>query len=229
MSAEPPRENAQSSTSDPASTMARSAMMVVAGAALALVLAYAAGFRRESPVAEVEVQATRPALTAIRDLARLETVSFHLERVVDVRERQSTLFGLVDAQDAILLVAAADVRAGVDLSRLRDEDIEVDMATGHATLVLPAPEIFDSRLDNERTYVHTRETDTLARRSERLETTARRRAEEHLAEAAEESGILDRARENAESTLRALVQSLGYAEVEIRWQDGRGDVAPRHR
>jgi len=43
---------------------------------------------------------------AVRDLARLESVAYHVERVIDVRDKQSLLFGLLKTEDAILLVAS---------------------------------------------------------------------------------------------------------------------------
>ncbi len=184
-------------------------------------------YRLLSPPAPLpEVTATTETLrsgaatvTAIRDLARLQTVSFHMERVVDLQQSQRAIFGLVEARDAILLVAAADVSAGVDLTRLRDGDVTVDLETRRATVVLPAPEIFDARLDNARTYVHTRDTDALARRSETLETHARREAETDLERAAIDAGILERARENARTSILTLVRALGYDEVEVRFAD----------
>src|SRR5262245_35280205 len=59
------------------------------------------------------VKPTSSVLAKIQDMKRLESVVFHMERVIDLSEKQSQLFGLVQSEDAILLVAAADVRAGV--------------------------------------------------------------------------------------------------------------------
>jgi hypothetical protein len=72
-----------------------------------------------------------------------------------------------------------------------------------------------SRLDNERTYVHTRKTDTLAQRKEALETRARVEAERSIEEAAKKSGILERAGKNATRTVESLVRSLGYTDVTV--------------
>ncbi len=90
---------------------------------------------------------------------------------------------------------------------------------------MPAPEIFYAALDNERTYVHTRSTDTFARRNDQLETRARREAERTLRTSAIEGGILDRARNNAQTAVRTLVRSLGYDHVTIVFQDGESAVS----
>ena len=165
------------------------------------------------PQEVLEVRPTPSVVTAVRDLARLETTSFHVERVIDMTSRQRRVFGLVAAQDSILLVAAADVVAGVDLSGIREEDVVVEGE--HVTITVPQVEIFSSALDNERTYVHRRDTDVLARRSVDLETRARREAERTLREAAVEAGIHDRARTGAERAIGALVRSIGYEDVEV--------------
>jgi hypothetical protein len=161
----------------------------------------------------------RAGTVAVRDLARLESAQYHVERVIELRDRQSRFFGLVTAEDAILLVAVGEVTAGVDLSLLREADVAVDRAGGMARLTLPAPQVLSVRLDNGRTWTYSRTTDLLAQRHEDLETRARQEAERTLEQSALEGGILDRAREQAARTIESLVHSLGYAEVTIAWRE----------
>ena len=166
----------------------------------------------------VTVRETPDVLRAVQDLARLETVSFHMERVVDLRETQSHAWGLVEAQDAILLVAVGEVVAGIDLAGLRPGDLVHDLAASRVTLTLPHATVFSARLDGEHTYVYRRDTDVLARRQERLETLARQEAERSIGAAAREAGILARAEQNAERTVRGLVRAMGVREVVIAWR-----------
>jgi len=173
----------------------------------------------EPPPVTRTVAPTQDMVVAIQDLARLESVQFHMERVVDLRERQRRLFGLVEAEDAILLVAAGDVRAGVDLGELAADAVTITPDGSRAQVVLPLPQILSARLDEGRTYVHTRQTETLARRSETLETRARQEAERTIEASAVEAGILDRARENARRTVTALVRSLGVPDVDVVYAD----------
>lgn len=170
-----------------------------------------------APSELVEVRPTPSVIVAIRDLARLESASYHMERIIDLTSRQRRLFGFVEAEDTILLVAAADVVAGVDLSELSGESVVID--DDHVVITLPAAVVFSARLDNERTYVRLRQTDLLARRSEDLETRARREAERTLRDAAIEAGILPRAERNARRTVESLVRSLGLEDVEVRFAD----------
>ena len=166
------------------------------------------------------VRPTPDLLTAVKDLARLESASFHMERVIDLSDKQSKLFGLVTTEDAILLVAVAEISAGVDLQKMTAKDVVVDATTRKVTITLPAPEVLHAALDNDKTYVHTRKTGTLAERKENLESRARVEAERTLVESARQAGLLSRASDNARRTVEALVRSLGYPDVEVSVRSG---------
>ncbi|MFT5353423.1 MAG: hypothetical protein ACI9KE_000621 [Polyangiales bacterium] len=191
---------------------------LVAGGVLVGALAYRMLAPPPEPI-ETIIRETPDVVRAVQDLARLESARMHMERVVDLRDRGSSLFGLVETEDAILLVAAADVSAGVDLTRMQDGDVVIEPDIQRATIVLPPPEIFEARLDNEHTYVHTRETSALAEPSSQLETRARQEAERTLRTSALDAGLLERARQNAKSTIEVLVRSLGFDEVRVRFSD----------
>ncbi|MBI3202796.1 MAG: DUF4230 domain-containing protein [Myxococcales bacterium] len=161
------------------------------------------------------IRATPNVVTAIRDLSRLESAEYHLERVLDVKDQQSRAFGLIEAEDALLLVAAGDVVAGVDLSKLNERDVRVDHQARSVRVSLPPPTLFSARLDGDRTYVHSRKTDLLAAHNTRLEGDARARAEKELSAAALEAGILDKASKNARRTVEDLLRALGFTTVEV--------------
>jgi hypothetical protein len=169
---------------------------------------------KPAPASSVTVIRPSPSvITAIRDLSRLEGAEYHVERVIDLTEKQSRMFGLLETKDAILLVAAGDVTAGVDLAEMRDEDVVVQGKS--VKITLPKAKVLSQRLDNERTYVHTRKTDVLAERKESLETRARQEAEKSVTQAALEAGILSRASKNAVRTVESLVKSLGFEQVTV--------------
>jgi hypothetical protein len=157
------------------------------------------------------VRRTADVVTAVRDLARLEAAEYHLERVIDLHDQQSRLYGLVEGEDAVLLVAAGDVVAGVDLAKVKAADVTPGKTPGTLLVRLPAPEIFHARLDEAHTYVHSRQTDMFAERNEALEGRARQLA------VARNSGILDRARVQTERLLRSMLRQFGAREVTIVW------------
>lgn len=161
-------------------------------------------------------RASSPAvISEVRELSRLEGVAYHVERVVELKDEQRHMFGLVAADDAILLVASGDVIAGVDLGKLQPSDIVVADEGRSVTLHLPRAEVFSARLDNARTYVHSRRTDLLAERHESLETRARQAAEDTLRAAAEDAGMLKRAEDSVARTVSSLVRSLGFQNVRV--------------
>src|SRR4051812_45304025 len=129
--------------------MRKATWLAVIAACLALgvgALVYSILDRGTSSASRTVVRPTGTILMSVRDLARLETNELHMEKVVDLTEKQSRFFGLFDTTDAILLVAAGDVTIGIDLSKLGDGDFSVDRGTGAARLVLPPPEILSVRL-----------------------------------------------------------------------------------
>lgn len=165
-------------------------------------------------------QERTPAVIAqVRELSRLEGVSYHVERVVDLEDEQRLLFGMVPAADAILLVASGDVVAGVDLGQLQPSDVTLGADGRSVTLRLPRAEVFSARLDNARTYVHSRKTDLLAQRRESLETQARQAAEQTLRAAAEDAGILKRAEDSVARTVSSLVRALGFENVRVDFRE----------
>lgn len=145
----------------------------------------------------------------VRSLARLETIQYSVEKVITAETGQGT-FGFLFG-DRLLFVAHGIVIAGVDLEKLRPEDLRLE--NGVLYIIMPEPEIFIATLDNEKSYVYDRNTGVLNRGDINLETTARRAAEQEIANAAREDGILDLAGQNAERYLESLFLSLGYNDV----------------
>jgi hypothetical protein len=192
---------------------------VAAAGAMAMFALHRAGEAAEPESAVGEVRGTESVVMVMRDLARLESAEFHMQRVIDLRDKQSRFFGLIEAEDAILLVAAADVVAGVDLSEMGDGDVTVDEVRKEVTVILPPPKVLGTRIVAEQTFVHARTTDMLAARNETLEARARKVAEDKLRDAAIEAGLLDRARRNAGETVRTLLGALGFRAVTVRWAD----------
>jgi hypothetical protein len=192
-------------------------MLGLGAAVMCGLLGFGLGGRGDG--SRASIRATPGVVTAMRDMAKLDATSFHIEKVVEARDDQSRLWGLLQTKDALLLVAVGDVIAGVDLGKLRDDDVRVYPSTHAVQVRLPAPEVTSSSLDERATHVVFRTTDLLADRNEQLEGDARRRAEEQMRAAAIDAGILERARASADRTLRALLRSLGYEQVDLVWAD----------
>lgn len=205
----------------------RSGFLPLLAAGSLLLLACAIGVHwgrstapQESPTVQTILRPSPSVIVAMRELSRLEGAVFHIERVVDLKEKQSRFFELFQAQDAILLVAAGDVVAGVDLAEVAEGDIRVDLRKNAVVVRLPAARVLSRRLDNERTYVHTRTTDVLAKKQENLETRARQEAEASLEQAALQGGILGQAEKSVAHTVEVLLKSLGFVDVSVSFNKG---------
>jgi hypothetical protein len=186
------------------------AIALLAGAGVMLLRAI-----KPVPAQKIEIQAAPDVVLAMRDLSKHESESYHMEKVVQISDKQEAAFGLLEAEDALLLVAVGDVIAGIDFGKLESNAIKSDWTKRSVSIVLPAPEIFSSKLDSAQTKVFSRKTDALAKRDESLESKARLYAEQSMQKAAVDAGVLDRARTHAEKTVRATLGALGFQQIDI--------------
>lgn len=150
-------------------------------------------------------------VTQVRELHRLETASM---RVLHVGRVTQTYKMVPDALagDEITFLAAGDVIAGVDLARLRQQDVWRS-PDGTINLRLPPPQILVSRVDNKESRVIARKTGVLRRADVDLETRARQHAEENIRAEALRKGILPLARDNGEKKLAEFLRVLGIEKV----------------
>ena len=146
----------------------------------------------------------------VKELARLETASMTLEKVIRAEREQELLWGAFG--ETMIFVAYGEVIAGVDLAKMEEDDLQVvDPET--VMVHLPDAEIFTVDLDNERSYVADRDRGLLALADPQLETLVRQTADRELEAAARESDILEQADENAELYMRGFLQELGFENV----------------
>jgi hypothetical protein len=145
-------------------------------------------------------------INEIRALARLETIQYSVEKVITGQTGGGTfetLFG-----DKILFVGHGTVIAGIDMDKLRPEDMRYE--NGVLSVRLPPAEIFIATLNNEKSYVYDRDTGLLTKPDPNLETLVRQRAEEEILKGALEDGILEQAQINAEAYLLRFFNALGF-------------------
>jgi len=157
----------------------------------------------------------------VRSLARLETIQYTMEKVITAETNQNELGFLFG--DKLIFVGHGRVIAGVDLARLRPEDMRVQ---GNVLYVrLPPAEVFTVTLDNDKSYVYNRDTGILTKGDTNLETNARAAAEKEILRSAMEDGIQAQAQQNAESYLSRMFRGLGYPDVVFVNDQGNNPVA----
>jgi hypothetical protein len=183
--------------------------LVVAAAGLLLVLAVALWLGRWH-LPGYSDPAT--VVTQVRRLNELATVKYTIQKVVGIREPKYPV-----GEESILLVVQASVTAGVDLDQLRPEDVEV-RRNGSVRLKLPPARIFSVAIDEKETKVWDRQktwwTPWLPF-SKELEQRARLEGMDAARSTAMEMGILRQAQQNAEASVRGLLQLGGAGNVEV--------------
>ena len=149
----------------------------------------------------------------IRQLSRLETVEYSLDKIVEGGKANPYLPDFL-AADKLLLIAHGEVVAGIDLAQLKDGDVQV---SGESVRVrLPAAQILSTRIDNTRTRVYSRSTGFLVPTDPNLESQTRQYAEHEIGQAALDDGILLKASQNARANVTALLYGLGFRSVDVQ-------------
>ncbi len=151
---------------------------------------------------------TATLLTQVQGLAQLVTVKYVMEKVVVLEDVK--FYG----ESRVLLVAHGVVKAGVDLSKLKPEDLE---AHGKKIVVrVPLASITDAYLDDQKTQVLEHSTGLLRLFDKDLQQSARVQGMDEIRRAARNSGILDDANDRAARQLTQLFRQLGFEDVEFK-------------
>lgn len=148
----------------------------------------------------------------IQKLQRLETVVYTMDKIV-TGEKESVILPNFLAGDRLLLLVHGEVIAGIDFQTLKPSDVQVN---GKKVRVrVPQPQVLVTKLDSAKTRVYSRQTGLLVATDPNLESQVREEAERDLRRSALADGILQKAQENARSTITSLVQSMGFEEVQF--------------
>ncbi|PZS02810.1 MAG: hypothetical protein DLM69_03610 [Candidatus Chloroheliales bacterium] len=154
----------------------------------------------------------------MKALNRIETADFTIEKVIAAYQHSDFLDGLYGGK--VLFIAHADVVAGVDMSKMTESDITVTVSTSNtlqATVKLPPAEIFNTTLDEKKSYVYSAETNSIfGSLDPKIFDVVRSAAQDEITKAAQEQGILDQANKNARVNIELLLRRLGYTNVTFK-------------
>ncbi|MCJ7740242.1 DUF4230 domain-containing protein [Candidatus Microgenomates bacterium] len=153
----------------------------------------------------------------MRNLQRLETASFTIEKIIDGGTPEENVFQQFLFGDRILLIAHGQVIAGFDLSQISEKDIEV--SGSNLKITLPKPQILITSLDNTQTRVYDRQRGILISGNKDLESEARLAAETSIKDAACKGDILKQAQDNGRKQLTAILTALGFSTITIEIPD----------
>jgi hypothetical protein len=173
-----------------------------------------------NPFAEETTDRSQPVmLQSIQDLSRFTAASGNFEVVIDVeRDRRFVpdfLFG-----ERILFVAAGSVDAYVEFGGLAEDALVVDEERNTVQVTLPAPQLERPNLDPDRSYVFAEDRGVVNRvqdffDNDNDEQQVMQLAERRIAEAANVSGLLERAEENTGKMIEGMLRALGFETVTV--------------
>ena len=167
-----------------------------------------------SPNSPARFYNTVAILQQVKTLSELVTVQYVIEKVEGIQVPSENLVGqLVGSENRLLLLAHGTVKAGIDLGKLKSEDLVVNEKT--IFINLPPAQITDAYLDERLTQVIDRQTGLFAPSDKNLEQTVRKNAVDDIRRAAREGGILKAADERAQTQLRNLLLQLGFEKVQF--------------
>lgn len=154
-------------------------------------------------------------LQQVQTLSDLVTVKYVVQKVEVWEDPPTGLIGpLVQGDNRILLLAQGVVKAGVELEKLKPEDLKVQGKT--IWINLPHARITDAYLDDNETKVIERTTGFLRKFDKDLEQNVRRTAVQDIRSSAGRGGILRDADERARTQLAGFFRLMGFERVEFQ-------------
>lgn len=158
---------------------------------------------------------TAVLLKQVQSLSELVTVKYVMEKTEVWNDPpQNLLAQFFSGDNHILLIAHGVVKAGVDLSQLKPEDLQVKDRT--VLIKLPPARITDCYLDDSQTKVVERKTGFLRSFDKDLEQNIRSVAIEDIRNAAGRGGIREEADKRARTVLTNLLTQVGFEKVEFQ-------------
>ncbi|MFV2101874.1 DUF4230 domain-containing protein [Micromonospora sp. LOL_024] len=207
---------------------ARALLWVLGAAALVVVVllgVQTTGILPEfrNPFTKEQTDRSQPALLeSMQDLSRYVAAEGNFQVVVDLEnDRRHVPDWLLNQRT--LFVGAGSVEAYVDFGTLAEGAI-VQSADGRSVEIrLPAPQLAETNLDLDKSYVFAEERGLLNRVGELINGDPNRQqevyrlAEDRITAAARDSGLAARAEENTRKMLEGLLRSLGFEQVTVTY------------
>ncbi|GLW93444.1 DUF4230 domain-containing protein [Actinokineospora globicatena] len=165
------------------------------------------------------VDRSQPAvLQAVRDLSEYHAAAGDYQVVVDI-EKDVRYVPAEIAGSRTLFVAAGSVDAFVDFRNLADNALTVDQQAKTVQVRLPKAQLGKPNLDNQRSYLFRQDKGLFDQLSALVSAPQDQRefyvaAEQRISEAAQKSGLTQRAEKNTLAMLTGMFTALGYRVVQ---------------
>lgn len=150
-------------------------------------------------------------VSKIVNMGKLELVKYAMKDVVEKKELHMLL-----PDSRVLFVAVGEVTACIDLTRIRKEDII--QSKDSVTVTLPQPEICYVKLDHQKSRVYDVSGVWFADKSKQMVEDVYKIAEKKMLSSANELNILGKARENAGTIFKPLLESISGKKVALSFK-----------
>lgn len=161
----------------------------------------------------------------IRNATDLTTAIYAAETIVPASQSRE-LGRLKLGETKLLYIAKGEVRAGVDLSQITTDNLDIESGTIH--LLLPAPRIIDRKIDVDQSSIYdVRQGWFGPRGTEHLHILAEQRALQKIVVAACEHGLLEDAGEQAKAVVVQLLSKAGYDQVQVETRHSDANACPQ--
>ncbi|MEM9540568.1 MAG: DUF4230 domain-containing protein [Cyanobacteria bacterium P01_E01_bin.42] len=170
-------------------------------------------FRLE--IGEPQVDISTIIVEKVRSASELTTAIYTTETVVPTHQDRE-IAGVFQFRTKLLYIARGEVEAGIDLSQLTTDNIEVTDNIIH--LQLPAPQILDAKVDVARSRIYDYDRGFLNLGPDaagELQTLAQRTTLKNIVASACEGGLLDEANDRAVVAITQLLNLAGHGEVKV--------------
>ncbi len=164
---------------------------------------------------EPKIETLAPIVQRIKDVHELSTTVQTIETIVPASAERK-LGDISLATTRLLYIARGEIRAGVDLSELKETDIKI--RNNNIEIDLPPAKILDSKIDVNRSRVYDYDRGFLNLGPDvapQLQTLAQRKTLIEIVNTACNEGILTTANLKAQKTITQLLAKTGYQQVKI--------------
>lgn len=179
------------------------------------VVASGVTFVMTSRMSERETFSSSGVMERVKNISELNTVEMYFNEIIDFKNAKFfNDFEIPFTEKSFIFTVKARVKAGVDMSSLEQSDIKIDEK--NLVLRLPGPEITSLEILSYKAYD---EKDGLFNEVTTEDTLkALELFEKDLKNQAKDNEIIEKAKENAEKSIRSIFMMAGYEQVDIIWK-----------
>ncbi len=152
----------------------------------------------------------------VKSISEINTVEMYFSEIIDFKNaKKFNQYDIPFTEKSFIFTVKAKVKAGIDLSSLKEEDVKIN--DNGIVITLPKPQITSKEILSYKAYD---EKDGLFNEITNEDTlTALDEFTKKLEQQAKENGLLDQATERTQQVLGDLLKTMGFEVVSIKWQE----------